>query len=101
MEAVSIELFKEHVYYDESSGRELALRQSLEAATEAVVLATGRSMEELVEMGGGNFPATLAQAVLMLGASNFAHPENADTSQYHELPHGASALIKPWVKLAD
>ena len=77
------------------------LQQCLDAAEELVVMATNRTEEELLELGGGKYPPRLAQAILMVAASYYATPETTAGVQYHEMPWGATAIIKSLRKLAD
>lgn len=101
MSLVSLELFKKHVRADDFNADDEQLQQYLDAAEQQVIMATNRTENELVEMGGGVFPPMLAQAVLLVAAAWYATPENTAGVQYHEVPYGATALIKPFRKLAD
>ncbi|MCM1369834.1 MAG: head-tail connector protein [Candidatus Amulumruptor caecigallinarius] len=49
-----------------------------EAAEEEVVRITGRTLEELVEMGGGRFPAPIRQAILTRTAQFYRDAEGTD-----------------------
>lgn len=101
MGLVSLTLFKKHVRADDFGDDDEKLQQYLAAAEKQVIMATNRTEEELTEMGGGEFPPMLVQAVLMIAAANYANPENTTGVQYHEVPWGATALIKPFRKLTD
>lgn len=101
MPVVDLGLFKKHVRADDTDADDALLSQYLAAAEEQVITATNRTREELVEMGGGAFPAMLVQAIMLLAASSYSTPENTAGVQYHELPWGAAALIKPFRKLAE
>ena len=56
MNYVSLELFKKHVRADDFNADDEQLRQYLDAAEQQVIMATNRTEDELVEMGGGVFP---------------------------------------------
>ena len=101
MSLVSLELFKKHVRADDFNADDEQLQQYLDAAEQQVIMATNRTEDELVEMGGGVFPSMLAQAVLLVAAAWYATPENTAGAQYHEVPYGATALIKPCRKLVE
>lgn len=101
MSLVDLELFKQHVRADDFDTDDAKLRQYLDAAEQQVVMATNRTVDELTAMGGGTFPPMLVQAVLLLAAASYAQPEATAAAQYHEVPWGVSALIKPFRKLAD
>lgn len=101
MGLVSLELFKKHVRADDFNDDDEQLKQYLDAAERQVIMATNRTEEELTAMGGGKLPPMLVQAVLMIAAAHYATPENTTGVQYHEVPWGATALIKPFRKLAD
>ena len=101
MSLVSLELFKKHVRADDFNADDEQLQQYLDAAEQQVIMATNRTEDELVEMGGGVFPSMLVQAVLLVAAAWYATPENTAGVRYHEVPYGATALIKPFRKLAD
>lgn len=101
MSIVSLELLKKHVRADDFNADDEKLQQYLDAAEQQVITATNRTEAELTEIGGGKFPPMLAQAVLLVAAAWYAVPENTAGVQYHEVPYGATALIKPFRKLAD
>ena len=101
MGVVSLELFKKHVRADDLTGDDEQLQQYLDAAEQQVVMATNRGMVELLAMGGGEFPAMLRQAVLLLAASSYATPEATAPSQQCAVPYGVEALVKPFRRLAE
>lgn len=93
MGIVDLELFKKHVRADDFNSDDLALQQYLDSAEEQVIMATNRTEEELLEMGGGELPAMLVQAILMIAAANYANPENTAGVQYYEVPWGATGSL--------
>ncbi len=101
MAVVSLKLFKKHVYADDFTEDDDLLQAYLDAAEAYVITATHRTFDELVEMGGGDFPAQLTQAVILLAADSYNNRENSQSVQLHEVPYGASAMIKQFRKLAD
>ena len=101
MAIVDLALFKKHVRADDFAYDDEVLQQCLDAAEELVVMATNRTEEELLELGEGKYPPRLAQAILMVAASYYATPETTAGVQYHEMPWGATAIIKSLRKLAD
>ena len=101
MAVVDFALFKKHVRADDFSDDDLILQQCLDAAEDYVVRATNRTEAELVEMGGGKFPPSLLQAILLIAAARYATPENDAAVQMREVPYGATAIIKQFRKLAD
>lgn len=67
------------------------LTQLGEAAEAEVIRMTGRTAEELTEMGCGELPAPLRQAVLIRAAQFYAQPEGT------EKPNALfEALIRPY-----
>ena len=101
MAIVDLELFKRHCNVDNFNDDDELMEGILEAAEEAVILATRRSLEELQEMAGGKCPAPLRQAVLMLGAPWYNQRESVTAVQMHAVPDSLQALVKPYRKLAN
>jgi uncharacterized phage protein (predicted DNA packaging) len=101
MAAVSLELFKKHVRADDFADDDEYLNHLLEAAASTVVSATNRSEDELKEMGGGELPAPLKHAIMMVGAHWYNQRESVSTTQMHAVPDSLQALIKPYRRLSD
>ncbi len=101
MEAVSLALFKKHVRADDFADDNEYLGHLLDTAESAVVTATNRSMDELLEMGGGEFPAPLRHAVLLIGAHWYNQRESVSNVQMHAVPDSLQSLIKPYRKLVE
>lgn len=101
MAVVSLELFKKHVNADDFTEDDDLLQFYLDAAEADVVAATNRTVEELTEMGGGTFPIQLSRAILLYAADSYNNRENSQSVQFHEIPNGATAMIKQFRKLAD
>ena len=101
MASVSIELLKKHVHADDFTADDEYLQHLLDAAEEYVVNATNRSAEELANLGGGELPAMLQQAVLLTAGHWYNQREAVAGVQMHEVPYTLQALIKPFRKLVD
>lgn len=72
------------------------------AAAEAhVIQATNRTADELQQLGSGEYPAQLKQAVLLLAGHWYNQRESVAGVQMHEVPDALQALIKPFRKLAE
>lgn len=100
MAIVDFSLFKGHVRADDFSEDDQYLQHILQTAEDAVISATYRTVEDLTQMGGGQFPKQLQQAVMMLAAHWYNQREGVAGVQMHEVPHSISALIKPFRKLS-
>lgn len=101
MTAISLELFKKHVRADDFDEDDGYLRHLLDTAVTAVVTATNRTEEELLGMGGGDFPLPLLHASMMLAAHWYNQRESVAGVQMHEVPDSLQSLVKPYRKLAD
>ena len=96
---VDLTLFKQHVKADDFADDDTYLQHLLKTATNHVIRATRRTEAELTAMGGGEFPAELQQAIMMIGAHWYNQRESDSTAQMHEVPDSLQALIKPFRKL--
>ncbi|MDY5946350.1 MAG: head-tail connector protein [Prevotella sp.] len=99
MEVVSLALFKKHVRADDFADDDEYLCHLLESAEIAVITATNRSREELEQMGGGEVPAPIRHAIMMLGAHWYNQRESVSSVQMHAVPDSLQSLIKPYRKL--
>ena len=93
--AVDLDLFKKHVRADDFADDDAYLAHLLATAEQAVVNETQRSREELVKMGGGQWP----QPIMMLGAHWYNQRESASSAQFSEVPNALQALVKPYRRL--
>lgn len=100
MSVVCLALFKKHVRADDFADDDMYLSHLLDTAEETVIGATNRTMRELVEIGGGDFPLPLQQAVMMLAAHWYNQRESTAATQMHQVPDALQILIKPFRKLA-
>ena len=99
MEVVSLALFKKHVRADDFADDDVYLCHLLESAEIAVITATNRSREELEQMGGGEVPAPIRHAIMMLGAHWYNQRESVSSVQMHAVADSLQSLIKPYRKL--
>lgn len=98
---VSLELFKQHVKADDFADDDVYLQHLLDTAETHVIRSTNRTKDELTEMGGGEFPAELKHAVMMIGAHWYNQRESVAGTQMHGVPDSLQALVKPFRKLAE
>ena len=101
MSAVDIALLKQHVRADDFGGDDLYLDHLLSAAEEYVTTATARTLDELKELGGGELPPTLVQAVLLIAGHWYNQREAVSSTQMTEVPYTLQALVKPYRKLVE
>lgn len=100
MAVVDLALFKRHVRADDFADDDAYLEYLLETAEAAVIRATNRTQEELEQMGGGEIPAPIKHAIMLIGAHWYNQRESVSTVQMHAVPDSLQALIKPYRKLA-
>ena len=62
---------------------------------------THRTVEELTQMGGGEYPSELREAALQLAAHWYRVREAVSSSSQNPVPFGINFLVKPFVKLGD
>lgn len=98
---MSLALFKKHVRADDFTDDDELMQHYVDAAEAHVIQATNRTDEELQELGKGDYPAQLKQAVLLLAGHWYNQRESASGVQMHEVPDALQALIKPFRKLAE
>lgn len=98
--AVSIELLKKHVRADDFSDDDEYLAHLMGTAEDFVRTSTNRSEEELLELGGGEWPKPLQQAALLIAGHWYNQREAVSGVQMAEVPYTMQALIKPYRKLA-
>ena len=99
MSVVSLALFKKHVRADDFADDDAYLQHLLDTAEAAVVSDTNRGLPEILGMHGGDFPAPLAHAVMMLAAHWYNQRESVSAVQMHAVPDSLQALVKPYRKL--
>lgn len=99
MATVDLALLKMHVRADDFSDDDQYLQHLLDAAEQYVCEATNRTKEELAELGGGELPVTLQQAVLLIAGHWYNQREAVSGVQMAEVPYTLQALIKPYRKL--
>jgi len=101
MAITELKTFKQYVHATEFDDDDEIMQVILDSAENYVVRATGRTIDELTEMGGGSLPSQLTLATLMVAASRYAQPEGESSQQVHEVPFGVTTMIKQYRKLAD
>ena len=94
-----LDLLKKHVLSDEFSDDDDYLQHLLDAAVEYVRTSTNRTEEELLELGGGEWPKPLQQAALLTAGHWYNQREAASGVQMAEVPYTFQALVKPYRKL--
>lgn len=95
----TLALFKLHSRTDDFDTEDAILQKNLNAAEAHVIRATGRTGEELVEMGGGTFPEDLEQAIYALADHFYEHKSPVEMQSSHAMPYSIGALIRPYRKL--
>lgn len=101
MAIVSLALFKKHVRADDFTDDDELMQHYVDAAEAHVIQATNRTADELQQLGSGEYPAQLKQAVLLLAGHWYNQRESVAGVQMHEVPDALQALIKPFRKLAE
>lgn len=98
---MSLALFKKHVRADDFTDDDELMQHYVDAAEAHVIQATNRTADELQQLGSGEYPAQLKQAVLLLAGHWYNQRESVAGMQMHEVPDALQALIKPFRKLAE
>lgn len=101
MATLDLALLKQHVRADDFTIDDSYLEHLLAAAKEYICTATNRSEAELIEIGNGELPVTLQQAVLLVAGHWYNQREAVSGVQMAEVPYTVQALVKPYRKLAD
>ncbi len=101
MSVVSLALFKKHVRADDFADDDSYLEHLLNTAEDAVITATRRTERELTALNGGEFPAPLTHAMMMLAAHWYNQRESVSSVQMHEVPDALQSLVKPYRKLVN
>lgn len=98
---MSLALFKKHVRADDFTDDDELMQHYVDAAEAHVIQATNRTADELQQLGSGEYPAQLKQAVLLLAGHWYNQRESVAGVQMHEVPDALQALIKPFRKLSE
>lgn len=99
MLAKLIALTARNLRLEDTEAQDAVLSQCVEAAFEKVLSDTGRTCSELLDLGGGDLPATARQAVIMTATTWYEERSNLVHSSQREHPFGYYNLINPLVKL--
>lgn len=100
MAIVDISLLKKHVRADDFSDDDEYLEHLLDAAEDYVLRATNASSLDDI-LVGGDLPAPLRQAVLLLAGHWYNQREAVSGVQMTEAPYTIQALIKPYRRLCE
>ncbi len=100
MPSLSLALFKKQVRADDFDDDDELLQHLLDTAGDAVVRATNREEDDLLDEAGA-LPLMLQHAAMMLAAHWYNQRESVSAVQMHEVPDGIAALIKPYRKLSE
>lgn len=101
MATTKLELLKKHVRADDFSDDDQYLAHLLDAAEQYVTTTTNRTSDELLELGGGQMPAPLQQAIMLIAGHWYNQREAVSGVQMAEVPYTLQALVKPYRKLAE
>ena len=100
---LTLDLLKKHVRAEDFTDDDDCLRLYLEAATEWATLYTHRTATDLHSLApdgeSGGYPATFAQAVLLLAAAYYDQREATAGTTLAAVPYGVEALLKPYRRL--
>lgn len=100
MKWLSIDYIKQHSRIDFDCEDQL-LELYADSAEETILDITNRTYEELKEMGGGQIPAKLYHAALLLVDNSYQNRTPSSMQQLHTIPYGFDILVKNFMKLAD
>lgn len=98
-ELVPLELVKQAVRADDFDQDDALLSHYRDTAVEVVVRRINRDERDLLELGGGDLPLGLKQAVLLLVGHWYNQREEATMGQMYSIPMGFEALVRPYQKL--
>lgn len=98
LRVVTLEELKKQVREDFEDNDDLLTLYGV-AAEDYVIGETRRTLDELVETGGGEFPAKLKVAVLLLAAHLYRCREAVSNVNQVPVPYAMDAMVKAYVKL--
>ena len=99
MALVSLEMVKKAVRADDFTVDDNYLSFLTEAAESHIIERTNRTVQELLDMGGGELPLPIAQAVLLVVGHWYNQREGVSGVQMHEVPMGVETLVRPYRRL--
>lgn len=101
MKWLSLNLVKQHLRI-ESSYEDDLLTMYAESAEDTVLNTTGRTVEELVAMGGGeNVPTPVIHASLLLVGVSYQYRTPITPQNLSYVDYSYNTMLKPYVRLAD
>lgn len=99
MAIVELALLKKHVNADDFTEDDDYLAHLLETAEASIIGSTRRSVAQLCEMRGGEFPRELKHAILLLAGHWYNQREGVAGVAMSAIPYSIDALVKPFVRL--
>ena len=96
---ITEEEFRRHLRADDLEEDTRLLEDCLRDAEEQVLRDTNRTLEELLELGGGTVPRGARRAALMLGAHFYETVSAAEQTDYRPVPYAYEHCVKPLTKL--
>lgn len=75
------------------------LQECLDAAEMVVIRGTNRTEAELIEKGGGVFPADLRHAILLVASEYFSLAEEGTPLNLERIPDCAKSVVKSYKRL--
>lgn len=101
MKWLTLELIKQNSRID-GNAEDGLLTLYGESAETQVLNDTGRTFEELLELGGGeDVPADIKHASLMLADFAYMQRTPVDKMAWYVVPYTYERLVKPYIRLAD
>ena len=100
MSLTALSILKAHVRADDFCEDDAYLQHLLDAAEQHVVATTNRTIADLVEIGGGELPYAITQAVLLIAGHWYNQREAVAGVAMAEVPYTLLALIKPYRRLS-
>ena len=98
MKFLKIDYIKKHSRIDyDCEDAELELYGS--AAEETILAILNRSLDDLKTANGGEVPASIVQAALILTDNSYLHRSPSEVTNLSVVPYGVDMLIKPWMVL--
>lgn len=95
----SLELAKRHCRADDFDDDDAYIAHLLQVAEDYIVRETRRTAEELRRLGGGDMPAAVVHAALMLVDHWYEQRAAVGAANLGEAPYTLGALLKPYTRL--
>ena len=75
------------------------LQECLDSAETVVIRGTNRTETELIELGGGTFPADLRHAILLVASEYYSVAEEGTPLKLERIPDSARSIVKSYKRL--